>query len=140
MIMVVFGLPLKMTINIRSFHFTASAKVFSDLESINMPSPPAVFHHAEVIINVNCSRFLYLIFSSWQIMWSTFPKMFTFCHSVLNDTLTSDFVVVMAGALTLVLFGYDLMSWFSVAVKAVVATSTAIVLIFIRDCLLIIFN
>ena len=49
---------------------------------------------------------------------------------MLNDSLNSDFVVVVAGALTLVLFGCDIMIWLSVSVKAVVTTSTAIVLIF----------
>ena len=65
---------------IRSFHFIISAKAFSDLESINMPTPfdysLLVLRHAEVVINVNFSYFSYLIFSSWQILWSTIPKMF----------------------------------------------------------------
>ena len=57
---------------------------------------------------------------------------------MLNDTLTSEFVVVLAGALTLVLVGCNTLLWLSVAVKAVVATPTVIVLFFVRDCLLII--
>ena len=57
MIMVFFGRPLKLTINIRSFHFTIYAKAFSDLESINMTTPPNdalfVLRHAEQVISVN---------------------------------------------------------------------------------------
>ena len=57
---------LKLNINMHSFHFTISAKVFSDFESINIPtrSIDALFvsHHAEVVINVDFSWFSYLIF------------------------------------------------------------------------------
>ena len=66
MIMVVFVLLLKLTINIRAFHFTIYAKAFSVLESINMPTSPDdalfVLRHAEVIINVNFSCFRILSF------------------------------------------------------------------------------
>ena len=65
---------------IRSFHFIISAKAFSDLESINMPTPfdysLLVLRYTEVVINVNFSYFSYLIFSSWKIVWSTIPEMF----------------------------------------------------------------
>ena len=65
---------------IRSFHFIISAKAFSDLESINMPTPfyysLLVLRYTEVVINVNFSYFSYLIFSSWKIVWSTIPGMF----------------------------------------------------------------
>ena len=96
MIMIVFGLPLKLTINIRSFHFTIYAKAFSDLESINMPTPPHdalfVLRHAEVVISIYFSCFSYLIFYLWQILLSTIPTQF-----LLSDSSYIDFRVCCRG-------------------------------------------
>ena len=68
MIIVVLGLPLKLIISILLFHFVISARVFSAVESINMPTPPAdelfLLRQAEMVIRVNFPNFSYLNLSS----------------------------------------------------------------------------